>query len=247
MYFAVRRQRKIDMTKDEVLSQLEEFGVPGTKNIYIKHGAKEPVFGVKVADLKKILKKTKKNHDLSQELYNTGNTDAMYLAGLMADEKQISKAQLQDWVDKAYWYYLSEYTVPWIAAETEYGIELGLKWIESKKETEATAGWATLAYNAALRPDEELDLDMYSKLLDRAEKNVHTAQNRVRYVMNGFVISVGTYVKPLTEKCLEIGERIGKVSVEMGGTSCKVPLAKPYLQKQIDMGRLGKKRKTARC
>lgn len=30
---------------------------------------------------KEILKKTKKNHELSLELFATGNSDAMYLAG----------------------------------------------------------------------------------------------------------------------------------------------------------------------
>ena len=79
------------MTKDEVLTELKSYGDAQTKKTLMRHGAHEPVFGVKVADLKKILKKTKKNHELSLELYETGNSDAMYLAGLMADEKQISK------------------------------------------------------------------------------------------------------------------------------------------------------------
>ena len=79
------------MTLQEVMTELEAYGNPQTKKTLIPHGAKEPFFGVKVADLKKILKKTKKNHDLSLELYATGNSDAMYLAGLMADEKKISK------------------------------------------------------------------------------------------------------------------------------------------------------------
>ena len=78
------------MTTQEILSELEKYGNEQTKRTYIKHGATEPLFGVKVQDLKKILKKTKKNHELSLELYATGNYDAMYLAGLMADEKQIT-------------------------------------------------------------------------------------------------------------------------------------------------------------
>jgi 3-methyladenine DNA glycosylase AlkD len=84
------------MTRQEVLAELEEYGDANTKNTLLKHGAKEPFFGVKVADLKKILKKTKKNHELSLELFDTGNSDAMYLAGLMADEKQITKKQLKN-------------------------------------------------------------------------------------------------------------------------------------------------------
>lgn len=235
------------MTLIEVLAQLEQFGDERTKNTLMNHGAKEPFFGVKVGDLKKILKKTKKNHELSLELYNTGNTDAMYLAGLMADEKQITKAQLNDWVEKAYWYYLSEYAVPWVAAETAFGFELGLDWIESKKEGIAAAGWSTLAYYASVNQDEDLDIEMYKKLLDRVAKEVHGAQNRVRYTMNGFVIAIGTYIKDLTEKATKIAQEIGAVKVEMNGTACKVPLATTYIQKVIDKQTVGKKRKTARC
>ncbi len=235
------------MTTKEILTELQEYGDEPTRNTLIKHGAKEPLFGVKVQDLKKILKRTKKNHELSLELYATGNSDAMYLAGLMADEKQITKEQLTDWVEKAYWSYLSEYTVPWVAAETEFGFELGLTWINSKAEGIASAGWSTLAYYAAVNEDDHLDIGMYKKLLDRVAIDIHRAKNRVKYTMNGFVISVGTYVKNLTEKATEVAEKIGVVEVDMNGTACKVPFARDYIQKVIDKQRVGKKRKTARC
>lgn len=166
----------------------------------MSHGAIEPLFGVKVADLKKILKKTKKNHELSLALYGTGNYDAMYLAGLMADEKKISKDQLEGWIDKAYWSYLCEYAVLWMAAETTYGMELSLKWIKSDRETVASAGWGTLAYYAAVNEDKKLDAEVYIKLLNTVKKEIHSAQNRVRYTMNGFVIAVGIYIEALTEK-----------------------------------------------
>jgi len=235
------------MTVKEVLTQLDRYSDERTKNTLMKHGAKEPFFGVKVADLKKILKKTKKNHELSLELYKTGNSDAMYLAGLMADENQITKEQLNDWVENAYWSYLSEYTVPWVAAETKYGFELGLEWINSKKEGIASAGWSTLAYYSAVNKDEDLDIAAYLKLLDKVEKEIHIAKNRVKYTMNGFVISIGTYIRELTEKAKEVAEKIGKIEVDMNGTACKVPFAKDYIQKVIDKQRVGKKRKTARC
>jgi 3-methyladenine DNA glycosylase AlkD len=105
------------MTTKEILSKLEEYADKQTKSTLMRHGAKEPFFGVKVQELKKILKKTKKNHELSLELYATGNSDAMYLACLMADEQQIKKEQLELWVSQAYWSYLSEYAVPWVAAD----------------------------------------------------------------------------------------------------------------------------------
>lgn len=235
------------MTKQEILEELKKFGNEQTKKTLMTHGAKEPIFGVKVQDLKKILKKTKKNHELSLELYETGNSDAMYLAGLMADEKQITREQLQDWVKKAYWSYLSEYTVPWIAAETTFGLELGLEWIQSDQENIASAGWSTLSYYAGVNEDENLDIELYTQLLKTVEEKIQKSQNRVRYAMNGFVIAVGTYIKELTGKSKETAANIGVVYVDMGGTACKVPSASNHIDKAIEKGRIGKKRKTARC
>jgi 3-methyladenine DNA glycosylase AlkD len=235
------------MTKTEVMAELKGYGNEGTKKVFIKHGAREPFYGVKVQDLKKIVRKVKKNYDLSLELYDTGNSDAMYLAGLVADENKMTRQDLQKWVKEAYWYMISEYTVPWIASESKYGLELALEWIESDSENIASSGWATLTSLVSTQPDSELDITLLEKLLHRIETNIHYSQNRVRYSMNGFVIASGVFVSSLTEKALNIGEKIGKVEVNMGGTSCKVPLATDYIKKVIDKGRIGVKRKGARC
>jgi hypothetical protein len=98
----------------------------------------------------------------------------MYLPGLMADEQQITRQQLEDWADNAYWSYLSEYAVPWVATETDDGFELDLKWIRSEKESFASAGWGTLAYYAAGNEDEKLDTKIYIKLLETVKTEIHT-------------------------------------------------------------------------
>lgn len=235
------------MNLTEVMQELEAMGNPNTKKVLSKHGASEPFFGVKVGDLKKLVKKIKKDHELSLELFETGNSDAKYLAGLIADENKITKETLHQWVARADWYMLSEYTVAWIAADSPHGWEIGLEWLESENEMIATAGWSALSNVVSVKPDEELDTQKIYELLERVEKTLHDAPNRVRYVMNGFVISVGSYVSELTERALEVAAQLGKVHVEMGGTACKVPDAVPYIQKIQHMGRIGKKRKQARC
>ena len=235
------------MDFQEVMTELEAVGNEQTKKTLIKHGAREPFFGVKVSDLKKIVKKIKKDHNLSLELYNSGNSDAVYLAGLISDENQITKEQLNDWAEKAYWYYISEFTVPWVAAESNYGWELALEWIESDTENIASCGWATLRSLTEVKPDEDLNIDAFSALLDRVKKEIQSAPNRVRYTMNGFVIAVGSYISGLTQKAIKTGEIIGTVEVDMGGTACKVPSSPIYIDKVKKRGSIGKKRKTARC
>jgi 3-methyladenine DNA glycosylase AlkD len=235
------------MTFGKIMAELETLGSDAIKKVLIKHGAQEPFFGVKVEDLKKIQKRVKKDYQLALDLYDTGISDAMYLAGLIADDARMTKADLQRWVDAAYWNMLSEYTVPWVAAGSPHGHEVALEWIESPKETTAAAGWSTLSSLVATKPDDELDIAELKRLMQRVQKTIHKQPNRVRYTMNGFIIAVGSYVAALTDAALQTAEKIGEVSVEMGGTACKVPSATDYIEKVQARGAIGKKRKTAKC
>ena len=235
------------MTVQDILSELAQMGNESTKKIFMRHGAKEPIYGVKVGDLKTIQKIIKKDYQLALDLYATGNSDTMYLAGLIADEKKMTKADLQQWVEQATWYMLSEYTVAWITAESRFGAELAREWIESPNEKIASGGWSTWSNVVAIKPDNELNINELSFLLDRVQRDIHSTQNRVRYTMNGFVIAVGSYVAALTDKAFSVADAIGNVSVDVGNTACKIPLASDYLDKIMAMNKIGKKKKMARC
>jgi hypothetical protein len=111
----------------------------------------------------------------------------------------------------------------------------------------ATAGWATLSSLVAVTDDHDLDLGELADLLRRVQTTIHRQPNRVRYEMNGFVIAAGSYVRDLTDLALQAGTAIGPVTVDMGGTACKVPSAPEYIRKVQQRGTIGKKRKTAKC
>ena len=235
------------MTAQDVLAQLKKLGSEATKKVLVKHGAREPFFGVKVADLKTVQKKVKTDHALALELYASGNSDAMYLAGLVADPAAMTKADLRKWAKAAYWHMLSCYTVPWVASESRYGRELAIEWMGSDSEQVAAAGWSTFGCLVAIKPDDELDLAEIEKLLGRVKKEIGAAPNRAKYAMVMFIIAVGTYVAPLLAKAKATAKALGKVGVDAGDTSCKVPDAGEYIAKVESMGRVGKKRKRAAC
>jgi 3-methyladenine DNA glycosylase AlkD len=234
-------------TAAAIVAELKNLGSESIKKVLLRHGAKEPFYGVKVEDLKKIQKRIKKDHELALALYDTGISDAMYLAGLIADPMKMSKANLRKWAKGAYWNMLAAYTVPWVASESRYAVELAKEWMDSPREMIATAGWNTYASYISIKPDADLDLKEIERLLGRVQKEVHTAANQVRYVMNGFVIAVGASVAPLTARAKAVARAIGTVEVDMGDTSCKVPDALEYIAKVEAAGRLGKKRKAAAC
>jgi 3-methyladenine DNA glycosylase AlkD len=235
------------MTAKEVLTELKSLGSEAGKKVFTNHGATGICYGVRVADMKVIGKKIKNDQQLAMELYDTGVIDAMYLAGLVADGAKMTKKQIQAWADKASSPIISEYTVAWVASESPFGHELALEWIESNNEQVASSGWATLSALVAMKDDEALDMKALKGLLERVQKTIHSAPNRVKYTMNGFVISLGAYVKEFTTVAMDAGKKIGKVEVNMGNTACKVPSSPEYIKKIKDLGKIGAKRKTVKC
>ena len=235
------------MTAAEVLDELQALGNPSIKKVLAKHGAREPFHGVKVEDLQKVRKRIKVDHSLALELYDSGISDAMYLAGLIADDPCMTRANLERWVNGAYWSMLAEYTVPWVASGNPLGLQLAREWVESPEETIASAGWSTLSCLVSLKPDAELPLDELEGRLNLIADSIHQQPNRVRYVMNGFVMSVGCCVLPLGEAAWQTARAIGPVAVNMGETSCKVPLAAEMIENVRTRGTLGKKKKSVKC
>lgn len=235
------------MTAKQILAEMKPLGSDSYKKVMSNHGVKEPFFGVKIGDLQKIRKRIKKDYHLALDLYETGNYDAMYLAGLIADDARMTKEDLQRWIANATHSGIASFTVAWVAAGSPHGWERALEWIDSKKALTAEAGWATLRSLVSIKDNSELDLAELKRLLERVRKSIHQAPDNVRYQMNSFVIAVGSYVQPLTDTALQLGEKIGPVAVDMGNTSCQVPFAPDYIRKVQKRGAIGKKRKSAKC
>ena len=159
----------------------------------------------------------------------------------------MTKGQLNKWARLAYGGSLPGATVPGVAAESRYGLELALKWIDASKDQISACGWATLSGMVSITPDENLDLELLRQLLSRVENEIHSAGDDTKYQMNQFVISAGGYVKDLTDECLSCASRIGKVVADLGPNQCQLPDATQYIRKMETMGKIGKKRKSARC
>lgn len=242
----IKPVEKTGESASAIVKELELLGSASYATLMKRHGLREPIFGVKVSELKKIQKRVKRDYQLALDLYDTGIYDAMYLAGLIADDMRMSKKDLQRWVDGVYCAGCN-HAVTWVTAGGNHGYEMALKWIESKKVPIAATGWATLSGVVALRDDAELEAAVLKNLLKRVETSIHEQPDDVRYAMNGFVISLGSYVKALTPDAIKAAKAIGVVTIDMGDTECKVPSAVEYIKKVQERGTVGKKRKTVKC
>ncbi|MBH0156931.1 DNA alkylation repair protein [Fictibacillus sp. 5RED26] len=235
------------MNAEDVMQELEALGKERTKKMYISNGAKEPVFGVATGAMKPIAKKIKGNQTLAEELYATGNYDAMYFAGIIADPTVMTKNDFERWIDGAYFYMLSDYVVAVTLSETEMAQEVADKWIASGEELKMSAGWSCYCWLLGNRPDSEFSTTKLEKMLEVVKNTIHDAPERTKSSMNNFVYTVGVSYIPLHEKAVETANAIGPVEMKQDKKKAKYLLASENIQKAIDKGQVGFKRKYVRC
>lgn len=60
------------------MKEPEALGTEQIKKNYINNGAHNPLFGVTIEKIKPVAQKIKKNRPLADQLYASGNYDAMY-------------------------------------------------------------------------------------------------------------------------------------------------------------------------
>ncbi|NRF94074.1 DNA alkylation repair protein [Paenibacillus frigoriresistens] len=235
------------MNVNMVMQELEALGKERTKKIYISNGAHEPLFGVATGDMKPIFKKIKINQPLAEQLYSTGNYDAMYFAGIIADPNAMTDADFERWMDAAYFYMLSDYVVAVTLAETEIAQEVADNWIASGEELRMSAGWSCYCWLLGNRPDSEFSESKIANMLEIVKNTIHDSPERVKYAMNNFIYTVGVSYKPLHAKAVETAVAVGPVEVKRDKKKSSFLHAAENIQKGVDRGQLGFKRKHVRC
>jgi 3-methyladenine DNA glycosylase AlkD len=235
------------MDFETVMQELEALGKERSKKMYISNGAHEPVFGVATGAMKPMAKKIKKNQPLAEQLYATGNYDAMYFASVIADPKAMTEADFDRWIDGAYFYMLSDYVVAVTLAESDLAQTVADKWITSGEELRMSAGWSCYCWLLGNRKNEEFSTSKLASMLDQVEKTIHDAPERTKSSMNNFIYTVGISYVPLHEKAVETAKAVGPVEIKRDKKKSSILNASETIQKGIDQGRLGFKRKYVRC
>jgi len=235
------------MDFEAVMQELESLGKERLKKMYISNGAHEPLFGVATGAMKPMRKQIKINQPLAEELYATGNYDAMYFAGVIADPKNMTASDFDRWMDGAYFYMLSDYVVAVTLSESPLAQEVADQWIASGDELRMSGGWSCYCWLLGRWKDHEFSESKISEMLDLVKDTIHDSPERTKVSMNNFIYTVGISFVPLHDKALETAKAVGIVEVKRENKKNSYLNAYEMIQKEIDKGRIGFKRKYVRC
>ena len=218
------------MTPAQAMKALKAAGTEQNRKIYPRHGVTAPLFGVSFADLRKLRKQIGIDHDVATALWDSGNHDARMLATMVADPAAMSRRDLDSWISAADNYVLSD-SVAELAARTTHLDSRANKWIASRKEFTAHAGWNLVAAQA-MTDDDRPDAYFVDRL-QTIEATMPTAPNRTRHAMHMTLIAIGGRSKGLRRRAAATTKRLGTPVVDHGQTSCKTPDAIAYIEKTL--------------
>lgn len=235
------------MDCEMVMQELEALGKERIKKIYISNGAHEPLFGVATGQMKPIAKKIKINQPLAEQLYATGNYDAMYFAGIIANPMIMTESDFERWMDAAYFYMLSDFVVAVTLSETDFAQVVADKWIASGEELRMSAGWSCYCWLLGNRQDSEFNANKIASMLDQLENTIHDSPDRSKASMNNFIYTVAISYLPLHDKALETARAVGPVEIRRDKKKNRILCAAESIEKDIEKGRLGFKRRYVRC
>ena len=150
-------------------------------------------------------------------------------------------------MDQAYFYMLSDFVVAVSLSESPIAQSVADKWIASGEELRVSAGYSCYCWLLGRLKDDQFDTEKLSLMLDRVAKGIHEAPERAKASMNNFVYTIGLSYKPLHNKALKVANEIGKVTVLRANKKPQILDAYASIQKEVERGRVGFKRRYVRC
>ena len=206
------------MTLKEVMEELKSMGTAQNRKIYKRHGAGDNMYGVSFANLNKLKKKLKGEHELGVQLWETGNVDAQSLATMIMDPAKLTRKQIEKWVNEVDYSMLADLLIAVIRGTDFYQKDID-KWAKSKKELVRRTGYHIISQEA--RHNEDLGDKFFENYLDKIEKEIQTSPNKGKEGMNTALVTIGLRNSKLKKKAIAVAKKVGKIEIDHGETNCK--------------------------
>jgi 3-methyladenine DNA glycosylase AlkD len=211
------------------MQELEALGSAQTRNIYARHGISNKMFGLSYANLGKLKKKYKGQHDLGLELWATDNHDAKILATMILDARRLEQSTLESWSQQLGNYVIAD-AFSGLVAKSQHTKHLMKAWLTSDDEWQGQVAWNLVNVMAS---NKKLSDEVFDDYLSTIETSIHKQHNRVKHAMNMALISIGIRSPALEQGALKVAKAIGRVDVDHGQTGCTTPEVSSYIKRTL--------------
>ena len=231
----------------QIFAEFETLKTDRQRKYYLSQGAQEPVLGVPTGAMKPIAKQVKNNQEIAEALYASGNFDAMYLAGMIANTKIMTKDDFRRWLKSANFWMISDFIIAVSLSETPYAQGLAYERIAGSGHYEMSTGWSCYEWLVGRLKDEAFDRTKLAGMLTRIAQTYPQMPDRTQQSMRRFIVALAISYIPLHE---EAKQTAALVDAHIASVAAPQPGERTIVEDiahRLGMSRLGFKRKYVRC
>ena len=164
------------------------------------------VLGVPVKTLRAIARETGRSHSLAEALWASGIHEARILASIVAEPKQVTLAQMEQWVADLDSWDLCDQCCTNVWVRTPFARDQALIWSERAEEFVKRAGFVLMTQVAG--KDKRVGAVLLQRYLDRAEREASDERNFVKKAVNWAIREIGQRSAELNAAAIVVAQRL---------------------------------------
>ena len=223
------------MEAKQVVDRLKSMGDPKALEGMARFGIKSSnSFGVSVPALRTLAREIGPDHRLALELWDTGLHDARLLATMVDDAGQVTKAQMEEWVEDFDSWDVVDGCCGNLFDKTPFAVAKAREWCKRDEEFEKRAGFVLMAELAVhdKSAKDQVFLDFLPFIIDGASDS----RNFVKKAVNWALRQIGKRNLRLNKGAVTTAAKIQKMEsgpAKWVGSDALRELKNPRVQKRL--------------
>lgn len=193
-----------------VLDRLKGMGDPAGVRGMARFGiATDRAYGIRIPKLRKLARELGTDHDLAQDLWQTGVHEARIFASMIDDPKAVTESQMEAWVADFNSWDLCDQCCGNLFDKTSFAWAKTVEWAGRDEEFVKRTAFSLMA-NLALH-DRAASNDGFVALFPLIVREARDERNYVKKAVNWALRQIGKRNRVLNGKAIETAEEIRQI------------------------------------
>jgi 3-methyladenine DNA glycosylase AlkD len=198
------------MNYDEIIHELEALSNPQDVAGMARFGINpQKTYAVRIPELRKLAKRTGKNHQLAAQLWEVGYRETMILACMIEDPKEVTSEQMDVWAAEFDYWEICDQCCMKLFRMTPFAYQKVFQWSESEEEFKKRAAFALIAVLAV--HDKRAPDEKFEQFFPLIIKESTDDRNYVKKAVNWALRHIGKKNIFLNRKAIMVASEIQKI------------------------------------
>ena len=166
--------------------------------------------GVSMPMIREIAKEIGSNHKLAQQLWDSKIHEARILAGFVAEEKETTEEQMENWVKDFDSWDVCDQVCGNLFDKTEFAYNKAFEWSKRKEEFIKRAGFVLMATLSV--HDKKASDKQFEQFLPVIKREAEDERNFVKKAVNWALRQIGKRSITLNKKAIKAAKEIQKIN-----------------------------------